>query len=217
MFDYEIRRFSSDGIDPRVSKDLADLHRTLLAHSPLVLMGSAFMEKFYYRVLPANDLIFGAVAYVDDRAAGFVVATGDPEGFMDQAVRRFWFRLCWILIKTVVQNPFRLRAMLEAYRIQSSVKSEGYGPTTGEVLSLGVLPEFRPRERTNDVAIHVSSDLMRTAIEQLRSKGKTRIRAIVDKDNLEAQLFYRSSGWRVGLKTVKGWRIPTMEFLLDID
>ena len=51
----------------------------------------------------------------------------------------------------------------------------------------------------------------------MQSAGKQRIRAIVDKDNLEAQLFYRFHGWRVGLPDVKGWRVPTMEFLFDID
>ena len=212
---YEIREFGRHGIDGAASADVAGLHAELLDHSPLVLMGPEFMKDFYYTVLPAERLICGAVAYVDDRPAGFIVGTADAEGFMARAMRKHYLRIAWIMAKSVLRSPSRVLAIKEAYQIQSNVQAEDYGPEAGELLSFGVLPEFRSRRFIKETALLVSSDLLEVAVRQLTDLGKTKLRAIVDKDNLEAQLFYRSHGWRVGLKSVKGWRVPTMEFLLD--
>ena len=68
-----------------------------------------------------------------------------------------------------------------------------------------------------ETSIEVATDLLVDTLQQLRALGTKRVRAIVDKDNLAAQLFYRSQGWNVGLKSVKGWRVPTMEFLLELE
>lgn len=217
QFDYELREFGFGTISDGQAHDLAELHAAMLAHSPLVLMGPRFVEEFYYGLLPSARLISGAVAYVDNQPAGFIVATDDPNGFMSTAVRRFWLRLAWIVLKSLVASPARLLAMKEAYQIQSNVQDVGYGPEVGELLSFGVLPDYRSRKFIKNSSLHIATDLLNIAVRQLHDAGKTRFRAIVDKDNLEAQLFYRSSGWSVGLKSVKGWRVPTMEFLLERD
>lgn len=197
------------------ARDLASLHTTMLGHSPLVLMGPEFMEKIYYSVLPREKLIGAALAYVDDRPAGFIVATGDPEEFMNKALRRHWIRIAWIMAKSVLLSPGRIFALREAYQIQSNVQEQEYGPEMGEMLSFGVLPDYRSRKFVRETAIHVGADLMSHAVQHLVRQGKSTIRAIVDKDNLEAKFFYRSQGWQVGLADVKGWSVPTMEFLYD--
>lgn len=214
--EYEIREFGGRVPGKRVASDLARLHGMLLGHSPLVLMGPDFMQSFYYSLLPADGFICGAVAYCDHVPAGFIVATGDANGFMSKATRKHWLRLCWILLKGVIRKPSRLLAMKEASDIQSNVQAQEYGPEVGEVLSFGVLPEYRSRKFIKEAGLHLSSDLFDTAIGQLQAIGKSKLRAIVDKDNLEAQFFYRSNGWRVGLKSVEGWSVPTMEFLKDL-
>jgi len=213
---YEIREFGGSIPDSRVASDLALLHAMLLRHSPLVLMGPDFMKSFYYGLLPADGFICGAVAYCNDEPAGFVVATGDANGFMSKATQKHWLRLCWILLKSVIRRPSGLLAMKEAYDIQSNVQAQEYGPEVGELLSFGVRPEYRSRKFIKESGLHLSSDLFDIAIGQLQVTGKSKLRAIVDKDNLEAQFFYRSNGWRVGLKTVEGWSVPTMEFLRDL-
>jgi len=215
-FEYKICEFGGRFPDARVASDVARLHSELLGHSPLVLMGPEFMRDFYYSLLPADGFISGAVAYLNGEAVGFVVGTGDANGFLAQATKRHWFRLCWIVAKSLIRKPSRLSAMKEAYGIQSNVQAQEYGPEVGELLSFGVLPEFRSRKFIKETDLQVSSDLFDKAIEQLRSAGKSTIRAIVDKDNLEAQFFYRSNGWQVGLKSVEGWSVPTMEFLKDL-
>ena len=216
---YLLREFGIPefGLDERSVADLARLHAELLGHSPLVLMGQDFMEEFYYRVLPLGSYVSGAIAYVNEEPAGFIVATGDPDGFMSRALKKHFFLVAWIMLKSVLKNPARILAMKEAWEIQANVKAEGYGPDIGELLSFGVMPEFRSRQFINESGLHISSDLLAVSIRHLRLQKKKTVRAIVDKDNLEAQFFYRANGWRVGLKLVKGWRVPTMEFLIDVE
>ena len=215
--DYRIVEFgrSSDGAAP--AADLAGLHAELLSHSPLVLMGPAFVERFYYTRLPEMGLISGAVAYVNGEAAGFIVATPEPNDFMDRAMKRHWLGVCWNLATSVLKNPARLRALAEAYRIQKNVDAQDYGPEMGEMLSFGVLEAYRSRAFVRETGISIGVDLLERATAQLRAAGKQQVRAIVDKDNLEAQLFYRFQGWRVGLADVQGWAVPTMEFLVDLN
>ena len=108
---YEIREFGGSAMDGRMASDLTFLHESLLPHSPLVLMGPDFMRSFYYGLLPADDFVCGAVAYYDDAPAGFIVATGDANGFMSKATRRNWLRLGWIVLGSgpanivVPENP----------------------------------------------------------------------------------------------------------------
>jgi len=199
------------------ARDVARMHEALLAHSPLVLMGSEFVEEFYYRLLPEKGFIHGAIAYVRGEAAGFIVATADPAEFMSNALATYRVRIAWIVLKSVVKHPSRLLAMKEAYQIQSSVQEQENGPHVGELLSFGVRPDFCSRQFVRDTGIPIGADLMNAALSRLTELGVTRVRAIIDKNNLEAQLFYRSQGWQVGLKTVKGWRVPTMEFLKELD
>lgn len=212
--DYRIQEFDQG---TTYAGDVSALHDRLLNHSPLVLMGPEFMKEFYYTILPAEGLICGAVAYVNGRPVGFIVGTDDASGFMSRAVRNHWLRLCWIMIKGLIRNPGRILAVKEAWLIQHNVQALDYGPEVGELLSFGVLPEYRSRNFMREKDLHISEDLLQTAIGQLRSRGMKTIRAIVDKDNLPAQLFYRAHGWRVGLKSVDGWRVPTMEFVVNID
>lgn len=214
---YTISEFGGRPMQTDEANDIAGLHAELLGHSPLVLMGPRFMRDFYYTALPEAGFISGAVAYVDGQAAGFIVATADPAGFMAKALRAHWWRAAWSMFVSVVRHPSRLLAMKEAYEIQSNVQAEEYGEHVGELLSFGVLPQFRSRGFLKETGLYIGSDLAEAAVKQLRHGGKSRIRAIVDKDNLEAQLFYRSQGWKVGLKTVKGWRVPTIEFILNLD
>ena len=175
------------------------------------------MEDFYYSTLPNEGLICGAIAYVDDVAAGFIVATDDPSSFMSRASRRHWMSLVWIILKSLGRDPRRILAMHEAYQIQSNVQAIEYGNEVGELLSFGVMPEFRSRAFVRETELAIGADLLATALSQLKALGKSRIRAIVDKDNLAAQLFYRLHGWQVGQKSVSGWRVPTMEFLFEVD
>jgi len=213
---YEIRLMERHSAGHEVASDLTNLHCALLPHSPLVKLGRKFMREVYYKDLAEDALISGAIAYLDGVPAGFIVGTGDPNGFMSKGLRRHWFKIAWTICTSVVTGIASLRGLNEARRIEHNVKSEGYGPEFGEILSFGVLHEFRTRQFVRERGLLIGQDLHDVIVELLRRQGKSKVRAIVDKDNLQAQFFYRSQGWRVGLTSVEGWSVPTMEFVLDL-
>jgi ribosomal protein S18 acetylase RimI-like enzyme len=193
--------------------DLAFLHTESLPHSPVALLGSEFMERFYYSVLPALDLIFGAVAYVDGKPAGFIVATADASGFMRTGIRKAWIRLGWTMFMSVVKRPSRLAAIWEALSIMRGVETGLPGSGQGELLSFAVLKPYRERKFIASTGIRISNELMRHAFAALTQRHVKACRAIVDADNTEARLFYLGNGWQPGLAKVPGWRKHTVEFV----
>lgn len=196
-----------------LAPDLASLHAALLPHSPVALLGHDFMAGFYYRTLPRLRLIFGHVAYVEDRPAGFIAATHDSSGFMQQAMRQSFFELANVMLKSVLRDPRRVAAIWEAVQIMRGLPAADTAELAGELLSFGVLPEYRSREFLLRTRLRLSQDLLNATLKQLRVRGVNLVRVIVDADNLEARMFYLANGWQPGRDAVSGWRKKTVEFL----
>ncbi len=206
-----------DSVRPPEPRELADLHTRLLPFSPLALLGPIFMEKFYYRVLPRADLIFGGTAYVDDRPVGFIVATSDSSGFMPVAIRRYWARLVGVLVLSLLRSPGRLGAALEGWNVLRNLEPAQRDHRVGELLSLGVLPEYRTGRFLVEAGLRIPTGLLDLAVEQMRQRGVELIRAIVDEDNLQARFFYHGAGWKPGAASVPGWRKQAVEFLWQME
>lgn len=212
VLDYRLVPFGSDS-PPDCATDLARLHGVLLAHSPVALLGPEFMSRFYYRQLPGLGLIFGQIAYINEQPAGFIVATDDSSGFMQRAVRSRFFSISATMTASVLRDPKRLGAIWEAIQIMRGLPSARPGSPVGELLSFGVLPAFRSREFIVRSRLRISQDLLNAAVEQMKHRGVSSARVIVDADNLEARLFYLGNGWQPGLDAVPGWRKKTVEFV----
>lgn len=211
---YHTIRFGPHGPrTPAPAADLRRLHAGLLPTSPVALLGPRFMERFYYRLLPRAGLISGAVAYVDGEPAGFIVATHDSAGFMRAGLRRHGLALLWVVSTSLLASPARLPAVLEAWRLMRSRPSPPGTATAGEILSLGVVPEYRGSRFLRASGIQIAIDLLERAVEDLRARGRRQIRAVVDRDNTAAKLFYHGRGWTLTRDSVEGWRTPSVEFL----
>jgi len=213
---YRIEPFS-DADSGAPSRTLTELHAMLLGHSPVVRLGPEFMERFYYRVLPELKLICGAVAYIDDQPAGFVVATHDSDGFMRTALIRRWWLLAWILGISLLRHPGRLTVLWETLQIMSTRNTVSRPGNVGELLSFGVLPEFRSAKFVRRTGARIGQDLMQLVVAKLRVRGVRVICSLVDKDNLPVKLMYRGLGWKLTAVDVPGWRIPQVEFTLHED
>jgi ribosomal protein S18 acetylase RimI-like enzyme len=209
---YRLERFDAAGGSERAA-DLASLHGALLPHSPVALLGPDFMAGFYYRTLPRLGLVFGHVAYVDERPAGFIVATHDSSGFMQKAVRREFFTLARVMAWSVLRHPARVGAVWEAIQIMRGLPPSDPAHSPGELLSFGVLPQFRSRDFMLRTRLRISQDLLNATLDDLRARGVRHMRVIVDADNLEARMFYLGNGWQPGLDVVPGWRKKTVEFV----
>ena len=212
---YRIEPFDAASGDR--SAHLAMLHAELLAHSPVALLGPDFMRRFYYRTLPKMGLIFGAVAYVDDEPAGFIVATQNSSGFMQEALRSRFVEIAAVLGWSVVRQPSRIGAIWEALQIMRGLPAPDPSQPAGELLSFGVLPRYRARDFILRTRLRISQDLLKAVVRQLSDRGVGAVRVIVDADNVEARMFYLGNGWRPGLDVVPGWRKKTVEFLWGAD
>ncbi|MCI0590806.1 MAG: hypothetical protein L0Y67_04260 [Gammaproteobacteria bacterium] len=193
-------------------RDLARLHAVLLPTSAVSLLGQRFLERFYYTILPREGLIFGTVAYVDDQAAGFAVATRDSTGFMRTALARWWPYLAWIVGTSVIVAPTSARAVWQVLRVMRKQHPLA-GDAQGEILSLGVLPVYREPRFIRESGLQISTDLLDRAVAQLSATGVREIRALVRADNTQTKLFYSGLGWTLNRTDVVEWRTPTVEFV----
>jgi ribosomal protein S18 acetylase RimI-like enzyme len=190
--------------------DLARLHAALLPESPIPLLGTRFMERFYYRVLPRSGSIRGAVAYVGSDAAGFIVVT-DDDGFMRAALRRYWLEITWLIGSSVLLAPRRVTYVWEALRLMRAAPAVEARARHGQILSFGVLPAYRDLRFVRRTGLKIGVDLLNEGVRMLCDRGVRDIRAAVHRDNLEAQLFYRGLGWQVTRRGLPGWRVPAVE------
>jgi ribosomal protein S18 acetylase RimI-like enzyme len=207
---YELRVFGpGPGSDP---VHISRLHASLLPSSPITHLGSRFRERFYYKDLPELELIFGAVAYVNNEPAGFVSATLDSDGFMTLALRKRPLRVMQSFAVAVACDPRRIRPIWEALQIQSRRGSGGVSPGTpaAEILSLGVLPEFRGVLANGR---HIADDLVHRVVETCEARNAREIRVIVDTGNARALRFYEKLGWRPSRSSVPGWSQPSTELI----
>jgi ribosomal protein S18 acetylase RimI-like enzyme len=210
---YRVDVFDEAHAAPAV--DLARLHTSLLPESPIPLLGTRFMERYYYSSLPRAGAIRGAVAYVDRAPAGFIAVAADP-GFMSAALRRDWLRIGWLIGTSVLANPKRLVYVWEALQLMR-VGPSSSATAAGQILSFGVLPVYRDLRFVRRTGLRIGVDLLKSGIHALRERGVREIRAAVHRDNLEAQLFYRGQGWRVTRRGLPGWRVPAVELAWSAD
>jgi ribosomal protein S18 acetylase RimI-like enzyme len=208
---YRLVPFGRDAAAP--AADLARLHASLLPESPVSMLGRRFMERFYYRVLPQDGLILGAVAYLDDQPAGFVVATPDSAGFMRAALRRRWPSFVWAMGTSILLTPKSIGPVLEAARAMRQRQPVSDGGPDGEILSLGVLPGYQERLSREVPGTRISADLLGSAVARLQARGIGEIRAMVKADNTPAKLFYIGLGWTLRRSSAPEWRMPTAEFV----
>ena len=215
--DYKIVTFGA-GVVPN-TKHIAELHADLLPRSPLTRLGKSFMERFYYKVLPQQGLIFGAVAYVDGRPAGFISATYDSDHLLANAVRWNVLKLAWVGL-TTFPSPKRLMAIAESLGIVKSRQAKADIPIeklaaglTGEVLSIGVRKSYRSAEFKMKTGLRIGADLMSGVMAGFGKSNVVRARLIIDSKDVVAQGFCRRYGWEPRRRAVPGWHTASSEYL----
>jgi ribosomal protein S18 acetylase RimI-like enzyme len=201
---------------PSKAVHLAWLHSQLVPRSPLSKIGTSFMRRFYYNVLPRQGHLFGAVAYVGGQAAGFISATHDSDGYMRRAFRDNLFRIAFVA-GTSIPTPRRIEGYREAaglLRGSTPVPAKGTDTAPkGEILSIGVRSSFRSFEFLSTTGIDVYKDLIEGAMDGFREANLEEARIIVDSDDIENQGVYRRLGWRPRQSAVPGWFTPSTEFI----
>lgn len=197
---------------PAPVDDLVPLHLGLLPESPIAALGARF-ARVYYGKYSRLGLIQGVVAYDDVVPVGLIVATHRPNDFMRVGLARSWPALVGALGLTLMASPGRLSAVLETIRIMRSVSQIDDTTPAGEILSLAVQPIASNKAANRS---EISRRLVSLMVRRLQDRGLQAVRAIVDRDNLAARMFYAGCGWRQRAEAVGGWRKPTVEMALDL-
>jgi len=187
---------------PAPAADLARLHRTLLPTSPIHDLGPAFVERFYFGVLPQEGLVFGQVAYENGRPIAFVAVTDDANGFLNAGLRRHWRTLAAVTLRHP-PSPRKAWNVLRLLRERERASGQ-----VAEILSMGVLPPEagqRPSRERRRIARH----FVQWAVEHVPDRP---IQALVDETNLAARLMYGELGWDVAGKVEVGWPVRQLVY-----
>jgi ribosomal protein S18 acetylase RimI-like enzyme len=211
---YHLQRF--DSRNPPPTAELVRMHCELLPSSPAVRFGPLFMKEVFYSRLPEMGSVFGAVAMIGGEHAAFVSATDDSAGFMSQALRRHFIRVVGSVAKSIAARPTRVSAVFEVIRLMRHRGWQDDNQPQGEILSMGVRPAYRQPQFVAESQLSIAQDLLDHAVSAIRKKGRTRIRAVVDADNIAAQMLYWGSGWHLERARVPGWTVPSVEFVVEI-
>jgi ribosomal protein S18 acetylase RimI-like enzyme len=171
------------------------------------------MEKFYYKILPHEGLIFSAVAYVDESPVGFITATHDSTGFMQIALKQYWPQILWLVGTSLLLAPNSIGPVWESWRVMRNRAQVKTGELQGEILSFGVLSAYREPSFIRQSGLRISNDLLEHAVGQIYARGVRKIRAIVCAENNPAKLFYSGLGWRLKGSNASEWKHPTVEFV----
>src|SRR5437870_7661476 len=179
-------------------------------------LGEMFLRRFCYGVLLRDDLMRAALFEVDGRQAGFVAYTSGSITFHREAVRRHWAYVAWLIALSMVHDPRLVARVLKAVRLMFSRRAEldlGRDPL-GEVLAIGVLPEYLSPEFVRRTGVRIGDELVAHAAAALRRAGVDRMRMVVEARNKPALLFYHRLGGR--FETYEHAAEPMMHVWFDL-
>lgn len=174
---------------------VAGLHEELLPFGPLAALGADFLRVVAYRAPLRDGLLRVSVAEVDGVAVGFAAHTADSARFHAEALRRHVLLAGLHVLLAMVRDPRRLRAVPRILRVVLSRAGDhedrsGYG----EVIGLGVRPEFVGAAFRRRTGRWLSRDLIAHAADDLERAGKEQLRMFVAAENTRTLLLYQVLG-----------------------
>lgn len=174
---------------------VAVLHERLLPFGPLAALGADFLRVVCYRAPVRDGLLSVELAEADGQPAGFVAYTADSERFHAEAVRRHLLLAGGQLALALLRDPRRVRALPRILRVMRSRVDDGEDRSTfGEVIGLGVAPEFLAPGFRRRSGRWLSKDLVAAAAAALHAAGKGRLRMFVAAENTRTMLLYQLLG-----------------------
>lgn len=156
--------------------------------------GIAFREKIYYPALLKESNAFVWVALVQGVLAGYIAGTCDAEAFQKALGKYRPGALLSLLARASLRKPgFILRCLRTAKGLKAW--EEGY-PIPAEVLSFGVLPQYRTAEFEKASGRYVAEELYQRALQSFREMGVRQFKVMTIQKNTTANRFYEKQGLR---------------------
>jgi ribosomal protein S18 acetylase RimI-like enzyme len=181
--------------DDSALRAVGRLHAELLPFGPFAALGADFLRIVAYRAPVRDGLLRLAVAEVDGVPVGFAAWTADSERFHGEAVRRHVVLAGTQAVSALVRDPRRLRAVPRILRVMRSRVGDGEDRGAyGELIGLGVLPEFASPKFRKRTGRWISRDLVAHAADDLHAAGKAKVRVYVAAENTRTLLLYQFLG-----------------------
>jgi glycosyltransferase 2 family protein len=193
----EVRDLVTATRDDRMAA--AYLHAALMPASPVVRLGTDFMAEFYYHHLVRDGLIGCRVARVDGHPAGFIAYTARPHDFMLAGLRRHFRALSGVVIGALFERPSRIATVARALGILNLRRDDlAAGPTyDAEILSLGVLPQYRTSEFVRRTGVRLGERLFLDAVSALRASGRDTAAMLSEVRDRATVMFMHAMGFRL--------------------
>ncbi len=181
--------------DAATLRAVGELHAELLPFGPLAALGADFLTVVAYRAPLGDGQLSVAVAEVDGVPVGFAAWTVDSDRFHADAMRTHLLLAGTRAGLALIGDPRRLRAVPRILRTMRSRAGDGEDRTAyGELIGLGVRPEFASAVFRRRTGRWISRDLVAHAAEEIHSAGKDRLRMFVAAENAATLLFYQVLG-----------------------
>ncbi|HEY7674366.1 MAG TPA: GNAT family N-acetyltransferase [Burkholderiales bacterium] len=176
---------------------LARLHLALVGYGPVAGLGKGFLAHFCYSKLIVEGLMRAAIAEVAGEPAGFVAYTACAATFHQKAIRNYPLSAARALCLSVITDPRAILGVLKALRLMLSRQSDTdrlIADPCAEILTFGVLPEYRDREFVRATGLKISERLVQHAVSYFQPLGLTEVQAVVYATNRPTLMFYRMLG-----------------------
>lgn len=171
----------------------AKLHQELLSDSPISQLGYQFMTRFYYTKLIKAGLVNCDLCKHEGKYVAFLAYTKYPFTFMEEGRRRYFLYLSFLLLESLLLNPYRIKTILKVIQIGRKRQFKKNGNKTGEMLSFGVLEPYG-NVRDETTGLRISNLLFERALAYFKKEGFVRIRGEIKKDNKPSLLFWSLYG-----------------------
>lgn len=188
----------SDAANRQDVRAITQLHLKLLGHGPMARLGELFLRRFCYHTLIRDGLMKVALYEVDGQPAGFIAYTTHSMTFHRIAIRRHLPYVVSLMAVSILRDPRVVLRLLKALRLMGSRRAEldlGRDPI-GEVLAIGVLPEYRTPQFIRRTGVRIGEQLIAHVRSYLERAGVERMRMVVEAHNTPTLLFYQSLGGR---------------------
>lgn len=171
----------------------ARLHAILLPDSPIPKLGKFFMKKFYYKKLVKAELIYCDLYYQSGVAVAFSSYTGYPYTFMGKGRDLYFFYLAGVLLVSLLASPLRIWVIWNVMRQARLRGLQSDCGTSGEYLSLGVMPECLSF-KDPDTGLRIPNLMFERVIDYFKGRRFREILLMIKKSNKKSQMFYHVYG-----------------------
>jgi len=212
----EIREVAPD--NRRDIATVAKLHMALFRDmGPMAQLGELFVRDYCYGALIQSGLTRAAIYEVDGQPAGMIAYTDRSISFHRSAIRKHWFYIGWLLVRSLFRTPSTVVRLPRAMRLMLSRRAEerviGEDPLA-EVLAVGVLPQYRSAQFVRQTGLRIGDELQEYVIDFFRRTGLETVRMVVDAVNTPALLFWHRVGGR--FEPYEHGGVPSVQIWLDL-